>query len=509
MEKRYRHIFEIIFIGILAFMLVYGILAASGALYTGYHMVDDHEVVQMEHDFQQGRTYGQTVTAYIHSDMRWRFRPFYWVERVFVSYCFGKNMILWNIYTAFKGCVAFSLLYFAARNVKCSWYCSLLFAGMTIFGQQFVPFFRSANQENSGLCMCALILWILTWQYREQKYRHIGSNIALCVCCVICGLMKESFALCIPAFLALKLWFEYYDVNTEESRTGVLGRCIRDNLWVYLTIFLVFLTDLYFILFKIGTDKVSYAGFHEGTTWKMYLLYVYQNLAIYTRFHTLMGIIAIFTIVMANDWTRKPDKKTIVKYSGFILINCYVMGIQLIAHATSRMVERYVIPYIVSFAALVVILGLHYFSHMKVQRVIYSILLASFVMLQMRTSYHKALEWSEEGEAIAELFHFIQDNIGEEKHLLCAFADEEINLSVETWLEADGWPGLLSYRFEQSQIADLVGISANTWEHPSIESADAVLCYDYYVPIVKSLMGVEEETACEVYEFRQYVMIVR
>lgn len=59
------------------FVLIVGILYKSGAVKSGYHFTDDHEVVRMEMAFEAGANPGEQMDAWIQNDLRWRFRPFY------------------------------------------------------------------------------------------------------------------------------------------------------------------------------------------------------------------------------------------------------------------------------------------------------------------------------------------------------------------------------------------------------------------------------------------------
>lgn len=488
-------------------IIIFGILIFTGALTSGYHFVDDHEVVLMEFNMRNaGQSLWQVMKSFASRDLWWRFRPFYWVERSICSFVFGSNMLFWNIYTAIKGALALYFLYFTARNIKCSTIFSFFFAALIIFGQQFTPFFRSANQENTGLLLCGLILWLITRQYKMHNFENRVSNVLLCICIIICGLTKESFTLCMPAFIALKYWMEYCGMPMQKNKWIT---CFKKNMAVYIIVIAAFLCDIYYIMFKVGVDNVSYAGFHEGTSIRQYALAVFENLFKYTRVYTLVGLMTVIVIIMANDWNRKIGKSIIVRYVGYIFISLYVMGVQLISHAQSRMWERYLIPYIIGYAFLLVILGYRFFEKQKVQRRLYALMLLVLVLSQMIVVYRKTADWAKDGAAIASFFDCLKDKTDMNSHIICAFADEELNNSVETEMEADGYPGIVSYRFEDGSIVDIAAISEIIWNNASLEDADVAVCYDYYVPIVTELMGISEPEEYEVYDFSGYDIICR
>jgi hypothetical protein len=189
-----RSIVEILCVTALGIFIIFGILVAAGTLTSGYHFADDHEVARMEYYLEVShQSVWNVMSQNIIGDMWRRFRPFYWVERTICAAIFGCNMLYWNIYTGIKGVLAFLFLYLIARNLENNPLCSILFSGIIIIGQQFTPFYRSANQENTGLLVCAFTLWIISRQYRKGVFNGIFDNVLICAGAIIAGLIKESF----------------------------------------------------------------------------------------------------------------------------------------------------------------------------------------------------------------------------------------------------------------------------------------------------------------------------
>lgn len=84
-------------------VIVAGILCIAQTIWSGYHFLDDHELFRIEQSANQGQPLLTTVKAWILNDLRVRYRPLYWTERVTVGYLFGSNLTAWNIWTAVKG----------------------------------------------------------------------------------------------------------------------------------------------------------------------------------------------------------------------------------------------------------------------------------------------------------------------------------------------------------------------------------------------------------------------
>lgn len=61
-------------------IIVAGILCVARTIWSGYHFLDDHELLRMEQSLTQGMSLHDLLRAWIKNDMSWRFRPLYWME---------------------------------------------------------------------------------------------------------------------------------------------------------------------------------------------------------------------------------------------------------------------------------------------------------------------------------------------------------------------------------------------------------------------------------------------
>ena len=283
-------------------IIVAGILCVARTIWSGYHFLDDHELLRMEQSLTQGMSLHDLLRAWIKNDMSWRFRPLYWMERVTACYLMGSNLMLWNIWTAAKGILAFALLYLSARYVKAGRTVSLIFPMVIMLGVQFTPWYRSANQESTGLLLCAAILCLIAAQYAHGRYTSPVYNIPIVILVILSGLAKESFTLFMPVFPMLKLWLEYWDGCDETwlgtRKRGRLLRLVKENLAVYLCILGAFLINVYMILFCVGVDQVSYAGFHQDTGLNQYLHGISDSLFVNMKWNTVIAGLLIFMMLL-------------------------------------------------------------------------------------------------------------------------------------------------------------------------------------------------------------------
>lgn len=469
-------------------LLIGGILYKSGALKSGYHFVDDHEIVRLEMSIDNGAKLGETIGAWIRNDIHWRFRPFYWVERVTGGYLFGTDMFLWNLYTALKGVLAFLFLYYVARKLRHNPIVSLLFPCIIIFGAQFTPWYRSANQENTGLLLMAVELWLIAQQYAKKKFKSRIYHILIVLFAILCGLTKESFAMCIPAFIALRYWLEYC-AYSESSENVKFIEIMKNNVWLYIALLIVGVTDFLCIMFLSGVDNVSYAGFQQGVPLRDYVMGIVNSLTVFLKWYTLFGVMILFVLLMCYQMLERAYRR---QYIGFALIGVYIMTVQLVGHAKSLLANRYIIPFIVGYAFVFVLLGYDLFRKRVFQRRVYVAMLLLLLGLELPVAYEKAKEWAWDGRMTALYFQCILDNTTAGDNILSCFTDNELNLSTDVWLSAHNGPNV---EYHEGGAIDA-------------DKYVAITCYQSQVAEILDAFVPETELSYTVCEYTNYAVIV-
>lgn len=501
-QEKIKEVIEVLAVLALGFVLMFGILIKSGTLKSGYHFMDDHELIRIEYTLENTeQSVGSLMHAMINNDFHWRFRPFYWVERVGCTAVFGSDLLPWNIYTGIKGVLAFAFLVLAARKLKFGRVISFLFAAIIMFGPQFTPWYRSANQENTGLLLCALVLWLISMQYHMGKYNGKGWNAAIIISIIICGLVKESFTLCMPAFAAFKFWLEYTETPGDK-----LWKCLRRNWVVYASIAVAFLCNVLWILFRVGVDNVSYAGFQEGTRLSEYFDGIWYSLTVFLKQYAQAGIILLVILVVVFCLLDKSKRK---KYAGYALIGGYVMGVQLVAHAKSLMWERYLIPFIIGYAMVFILLGYKMLEKREFIRTIYVGILIVLLAVEAPVAYEEAQGYAYTGQMTDKFLQFVKAYTEEDDVIIGAFVDDELNLATACWLEVNGRTGEFQYSWTDGSLRDTVQIGAAGNGETQWQLADAALCYAYQEDQIKGMMGEIEGTTLKGHVYGSYCVIFR
>lgn len=494
----------------LGILFVYIMLIQTRTIWSGYHFLDDHELVRIEYSLEHGNSLWDQTMALVRNDLNARYRPFYWVERSVCTALFGSDLYIWNLYKAIMAACTFYLFYMTGYYLRQRWHISALFAAVIMVGPQITPWYRSANQENTGLFLCAVVLYLTARQYNRQKYRNMGYNMLIVAAAVLCSLEKESFVLMLPAFGAVKYWLEYsareVQIPEEGGGKGLWRECLKSNLITYILMAAAFLFNLYILLFRVGVDKVSYAGFSKGVPLRDYINGIRYSL---TKFMTNYVWFAVIMLLLLVVCMQVFDKKRIKYDIGMGLIGCFVMGTQLLAHARSMMWERYIIPFIIGYAVFFVLVGYHMLAKDVLRRRVYTGVLVAMVLLYTRTARDMARSYAQDGELINGYLNYILDNTTEDAHIIGAYADTELNLATSSWLETHGRKKEYFYDWNTGMLQDMVQLSEVNQETTDWASADAVVCYSSDADKIVVMMGL---TGLDPYlrqQYGKYAVIIR
>ena len=335
-------------------------------------------------------------------------------------------------------------------------------------------------------------------------------NLSIAAAVILCSLEKESFILMMPAFGAMKYWLEYAEreiqIVDKGGRKRLLSDCLKSGGITYAIIAIGFLANLYMLLFRVGVDKVSYAGFHKGVSLREYANGIKYSLSKYMTNYVWFA--AIFTLLFIVCY-QVINKKLVKYYLGFGAISCYVMGTQLLAHAKSMMWERYIIPFIIGYAVLFVFVGYHMLASDTLRRRVYVGVMTVLVLLYASTARGMARSYAQDGELIQEYLDWILENTIESDHFIGAYADEELNLAVASWLETHGRRKMYSYSWDTGAMQDVVQLVEVNQDMTDWGSVEAVVCYSIDADKIVGMMGLTMSDAYLRQQYGKYAVIIR
>lgn len=337
---------------LLGIVLFSALIIGGRSLFSGYHFQDDHEILRFSIALRD-TPFLTLASDIIRSDLNTRYRPLYSFTRVLKAYLFGPSYGVLMFITMIEGILTFWLLSRAFRHSGTSFSLSALLSGLVLFGWQFQPWFRFMNQENEGMLLSAVIFWMISYGYSTVRGRTLlktwAYRLLMIIALVLSSLQKESFLIIIPGWLLLILWFAL-----KEGYSGNVINMVKAHLWIIIPSLSALVFGILIILTHSGTKSMGYAqvsidipisrylsGFSacwHGDAWPVNRL-------------ILIGSLLLTLALFYGD---RQKMKSRVRHNAILFCAAlYIMFTQLVLHAYSGMMERYILPYSLGVALLV------------------------------------------------------------------------------------------------------------------------------------------------------------
>lgn len=460
--------------GIFLFSVIYifGTLILTGTLFSGYHLVDDHEIVRRGYYFSKNNL---TPAEKIMGGFPWislRFRPLYDFLRRVRTVVLGDNFFSWYLLVGMEIVLSMAAAYYIARLFKCSKIIAVLFAMLIITGEQAAIWWRLGPQEPTGLLL--FLLGILFVQFFEMTCQKRWMTAAV-LAAVLSSWAKESFTLSAAAIPMLAV---AYDMMLQEKPD--FWHAVKKNLFVILTVGIIMCLDLYVIVNQVTVLSIGYAGIDTefgitGYIAKMAEL-LRKNLFPYVIF---LAVGVAFLIAKAITGEKGKEKKCLNVPVLFVSIAAlYIMGTQMFLYAKSGIYERYLVPFTVGAGILGVITVNFFLREKKIFIRIYGGVLALFVLyLWIGKVYPAGREFAAMGKDVEDCFDTIV-SCAQKEDVIVSALDSERNLSVETWLELEeGFQYVFSYSQEEGIVQR---IAENDYMISDITEADYIISNDVY-----------------------------
>ena len=380
------------------FSLVWGwILVFSGSLTSGFHLLDDHEIISMSHQMQSSTDdFGTIMSGWVKRDLNKRFRPIYYVHRIIEAKLFGGNLFLWSCYHGVLALLTSYLLYLFCRLNGTSSFFSLVFPFIALIGPQVQIWWCLGPAEVPGIFLFSLSLVLVFLAARSARSVGVWKPIFV-LTIVLMSLCKESFILLIPFFAIL---FVALSGSCVEGQWRALA---KRTAFVTFALTLIFLAEISVILFVVGTSGEGYAGVD-----RLNLIGDVQNLFAWSMGPPFYGIIlcALASILVnivgwgvksrhASDfWQIVRDVLQRISFALLIIIP------QVVLYSKSGLFYSYYLPITLGFSLLLYPMLHSPTSPSIISRVLVFLCIAAMVLPNLKWSYGAARYFAVQGEDI-------------------------------------------------------------------------------------------------------------
>lgn len=303
-------------------------LSVTRTLNSGYHFVDDHEVIRMKNDLKTS-TFSEVSKNWVKEDLQTngRFRPFYYVHRVAEAKILSSDFFLWSLYTSLLYCFTLICFYSGARKLRFSIAESIVVLVVTFVGSQSAVWWRLGPGESLGMFLLSLSFYFMAASLNGKNFNI--KNLFFVFFLIIASLTKESFLLIIPAMIVFKIW----------NDKVILWKSLRESVMKNLILAIpagVLAYELYYIKFHVG---ISYSGLDTRLIANV-LAAIITALHFFTTYINLV-IAGIILLSVGIYYTRKLPVKFSLEVIVFFIL---VIAPNIILYSKSGMVERYLLP---------------------------------------------------------------------------------------------------------------------------------------------------------------------
>ncbi|MDR1226082.1 MAG: hypothetical protein LBK47_04195 [Prevotellaceae bacterium] len=330
----------------LAFLIIslvgLALVILSGSVFSGYHFMDCHTYAEVQQELMQ-RSWLEILRDRVHGEFGSRFRPLFYVNVLFKTWLFGSNLALQGFWQLLQNIIAAFLIYALGRNLQFSHKESLLFAGLTLVGTQAAILYQTITVEPAGLIFLMLSWYFIVKYIRSEQHSTAGRICYTCgivLSSLLAILIKENFILMLPA--SYVLWCMMYAQKQGANLKNTLLHTRKAGVF-FLLLTVAALSAV--VILASGGANFGYAGidYHSG-------IGAYLKAATY--FYTISGsaILAFMgTIYLA--YSKKICNSSWIYALAFFAA---ITAPQIVVHAKSGIIDRYMIPGMVGCAYLAI-----------------------------------------------------------------------------------------------------------------------------------------------------------
>lgn len=225
----------------------------------------------------------------------------------------------------------------------------------------------------------------------------------------------------------------YIDEFCVINKENVL-KSIKKNRYLLISLWGVFLWNMYQILFKFGVDFGGYAGIDESLGIFGYIKRMGGMLLFRFSFY-FWGLVIVGIVCLILLWQKRKTRDFLGKHLLLLFLSVIIILSQLFLHAKSGMFDRYFIPTTVAVALITIIVVYDVLKDFpKVllgYEIVVSCILTAFIVFALLPY---ANEYAEGGKNIEECFSTVCE-LADKNSIIIADIDPECNLAVESYLE--------------------------------------------------------------------------
>ncbi len=399
----------------------------------------------------------KTSLDYVKNDFNIRFRPLFYPYYVFEVWMFGVNFFALSIFTGMLAFFSFAFFYFGMRKLGHSEIMSIIFVLLIFLGPQAAIWWRLGTNETIAMFFLGLCFLFMSKCLVDNNYK--SNNILFIIFLSIASLCKESFIIVIPAFVVYKI------INEKEVFKITLKNSVRKNV---LSIFplMLMMFEIAIIKFVVGTNQIGYAGVTSSIS--EFIIGI-KNILLNKNslFDWLFFVgLSLITYLISFFLSKKTKFGEFIKpISNYFYFSFLLVLPNVLMHAKSGMVERYLVPTTLGLSFLIIgILENTKQVYFKSVIFVFAVVLIFFSLVSAKNS---AAVFAAEGEQTNMLLSSVLKKMRSDSKILLV-ADPvdryEVSDSAKIYLAYYGFNNLYVYPIERTYTTDFERRLRDEWQ---------------------------------------------
>lgn len=465
---------ELLIVIALSFFMVFGVVVGIGTLTSGYHLVDDHQILEWTYQMErEGQSVWEVISRELANDFTIRFRPLYIITHILKVKLFGINLTYHALVKALEVVISCIFLYYSGRLMGANKVSSFLFAALSLLGYQSPAWWKLGTHEIQGTMLLAVGWYcMLKWLGKKEKKWAVASMIAFFLMCNY----KESYVLLAPF---LMLYVVYDEMKKRELKFSFKGlwTCVKANIGYLIAMGIVFVIPLVIITFFVGVNKYDKVGLDASVPLQMYWDALKDAFA--TDLKWYVRFTPLFVMVLLTYWDElKKLWKEILLTAAFLLP-------QFVIYGQTGINERYILPSSIGFAFFFVIVILNWKPLSAKRRAVYVLGLLLLLAAHGRVTLREADYFRYRGEGVTTMLESVMEmSAGKNNVLSCFRPNEEGNLTINYWMKVHGYDNVYYWTEEDgiiNQVCDsnfVYRYSEEQQKEQSFNDMDIVVMYN-------------------------------
>ena len=387
----------------------------TGLLFSGFHLIDDHEIAVMNSDLHSMNFFDVLHKWLMVDRSVSRFRPAYYIHRVFQARVFGLSWTLWFAYGCLQASITTAGLFIFTRSLQFTRVEAALFAGLSVFGYQAITWWRLAPAETTAMPFLAIALACAALSLNDKRKQRL-LNVVFVLSTLFASLCKESFVLFIPAICLVRAW-TIWRTNPKPSLTQVLRH--REILPCYLLL-LICVLEILLIKFTVGTGGIGYAGIDTTAFNINRIILVFSVLA--QRGNLLFAFVSLGTFCVLILLQRRFDHSRNVTIDRSLLVGLVFLltvPLQVWLYTKSGLDQHYLFPAIIACSLLnVQALALYRQNRLKWLTGLLTAILSFLLLQNVYLTWNAFHEFALEGQGTTALFRNLESCTQQESPVL-------------------------------------------------------------------------------------------